>query len=71
MTGESIAGGGVITITGGTVTATGAELGSGIGGGFSGAGGTIKINYPSGDSTGSAAWGAGPGYSASGGEFYE
>jgi hypothetical protein len=76
--------GGTISITGGHVEAAGGIWGaSGIGGGAwdirwsaGTSGGTITINYPDGDSTGTAAgvwiWGGtaiGPGNNGSGGSF--
>ncbi|GAB6393309.1 MAG: ZirU family protein [Treponematales bacterium] len=66
---------GKITISGGVVTATGGgNGGAGIGGGRAGAGGTIRINSPSGTSHGSAEGkdggkGVGPGNNGSGGSF--
>jgi hypothetical protein len=80
--------GGLITITGGYIAAVcahpGIGTGAGIGGGEYGDSGTVKINYPSGNSYGYAqvirnpgycvsnpARAVGPGWDGSSGEFYD
>ena len=59
--------GGIITINGGTVTATGGLDAAGIGGGWEGTGGTISITGGSVTATGYDAAGIGGGYYGAGG----